>query len=147
MRRSFPSDTKEEIVMRRSTLLLVAMVAVAGTTACDRVASRHTAPSPAQSSVAPQRSAPPREAPAPATTSVPVPRDSITDRVITARIKAEILSDPGMSGTDVSVNTDHGVVSLTGRVKSQEQIALASAHAQREDGVMRVDSQLSVYPQ
>lgn len=71
------------------------------------------------------------------------PRDAITDSVITARIKAGILSDPGMNGADISVNTDRGVVSLTGLVKSQEQIAIASAYAQRQDGVMRVDNQLS----
>lgn len=74
----------------------------------------------------------------------PRPRDAITDSVITARIKAGILSDPGMAGSDVSVNTSNGVVSLTGIIKSQEQAAIASAHAQRQDGVMRVDNQLAV---
>jgi osmotically-inducible protein OsmY len=52
-----------------------------------------------------------------------------------------------MAGADVSVNTDGGVVSLTGTVKSQEQAAFASAHAQRYDGIMRVDSHLSTLPQ
>jgi hypothetical protein len=32
-------------------------------------------------------------------------------------------------------------------VKSQEQTAIASAHAQRQDGVMRVDTHLSPVPQ
>jgi len=73
--------------------------------------------------------------------------DSISDTVITGRIKTELLTDPGMTGADVSVNTDHGVVTLTGSVKSQEQTAIASAHAQRQDGVMRVDSHLSLNPQ
>jgi hypothetical protein len=81
----------------------------------------------------------PAAAPAPASP----PRDAIDDSVITAKIKAAILSDPAMTGSDVSVNTDRGVVSLSGNVKSQEQIAMASAHAQRQDGVMRVDTQLS----
>jgi len=52
-----------------------------------------------------------------------------------------------MTGSDVSVNTDHGVVMLTGSVKSQEQSAIASAHAQRQDGVMRVDTHLATAPQ
>jgi osmotically-inducible protein OsmY len=52
-----------------------------------------------------------------------------------------------MSGADVSVNTDHGVVTLTGNVKSQEQTAIASAHAQRQDGVMRVDNHLTTTPE
>jgi osmotically-inducible protein OsmY len=58
-----------------------------------------------------------------------------------------MLADPGMAGADVSVNTDAGVVSLTGTVKSQEQAAVASAHAQRLDGVMRIDNHLSTLPQ
>ena len=60
------------------------------------------------------------------------------------RIQSSILSDPGMAGSDVSVSAIHGVVSLTGNVASQEQVAIASAHAQREDGVMRVDNHLAL---
>jgi hyperosmotically inducible protein len=73
--------------------------------------------------------------------------EALSDTVIAGRIKTAILTDPGMGGADVSVNTDHGVVTLTGTVKSQEQTAIASAHAQRQDGVMRVDNQLSLNPQ
>ena len=73
--------------------------------------------------------------------------DAISDTVISGKIKAAILTDPGMTGADVSVNTDHGVVTLTGSVKSQEQTAIASAHASRQDGVMRVDNHLSLTPQ
>jgi osmotically-inducible protein OsmY len=64
--------------------------------------------------------------------------------VITTRIKTGILSDPRLAGTDISVNTDRGVVMLTGTTQSREQAAIASAHAQREDGVMRVDNDLAV---
>jgi osmotically-inducible protein OsmY len=42
------------------------------------------------------------------------------------------------------VNTSQGVVSLTGVVASREQAAIASAHAQAQDGVMRVDDHLAV---
>lgn len=85
--------------------------------------------------------------PAPEQPSVrthPLSRDALNDTVITGRIKAAILSDPGMAGADVSVNTDKGVVVLAGVVKSQEQTAIASAHAQRQDGVMRVDNHLAL---
>jgi hyperosmotically inducible protein len=86
--------------------------------------------------------APRTQAPSPTTKAQPT--DAINDSIITARVKAAILADPGMAGSDVSVNTDHGVVSLTGIIKSQEQAAIASAYAQRQDGVMRVDNQLAV---
>ena len=88
------------------------------------------------------------EEPAPATTPtgsrlLPAP-ETLTDPVITAKIKASMLADPLLSGSDVSVNTTQGVVNLTGVVVSQEQAAIASSHAQRQDGVMRVDDHLSV---
>lgn len=70
--------------------------------------------------------------------------ENLTDTVITGRIKSAILTDPSMDGSDVSVITDRGVVALAGQVKTPEQTAIASAHAQRQDGVMRVDNHLSV---
>lgn len=72
---------------------------------------------------------------------------AISDTVIATKIRAELMADPGMRGADVSVNSDHGVVVLVGSVKSYEQVGIASAYAQREDGVMRVDNQLSLSPQ
>ena len=130
---------------------LAAFAITVAVVACDRPANRAAAPAPeafAQTDAAPRvatsfdntmvgASSAPRYASA----------DAISDTVISGRIKAELLTDPGMTGADVSVNTDHGVVTLTGSVKSQEQTAIASAHAQRQDGVMRVDNHLSMNPQ
>lgn len=72
------------------------------------------------------------------------PADTLTDTMITGRIKTALLSDPGMKGADVSVQTNKGVVTLVGTVKSHEQTGIASAHAQRQDGVVRVDSDLTL---
>lgn len=125
---------------------LAALACVALLAGCQR---RHeeaaSPPQPATGSAAATPRSEPAQAPAPPPAAAQrIPHDAITDSVITARIKAGILSDPGMAGSDVSVNTDRGVVSLTGIIKSQEQAAIASAHAQRQDGVMRVDNQLAV---
>jgi osmotically-inducible protein OsmY len=68
----------------------------------------------------------------------------LSDAVITAQVRTAITTDPAMAGADVSVNTDHGVVNLLGTVKSEEQTAIASGHAQRPDGVMRVDNHLAM---
>jgi hyperosmotically inducible periplasmic protein len=68
----------------------------------------------------------------------------VSDAFITGAVRAAMMGDPGLQGSDVSVNTSHGVVSLTGRVKSREQAAIAAAHAEGEDGVMRVDNTLVV---
>jgi hypothetical protein len=86
---------------------------------------------------------PAQSAPASPSRLLPSP-EMLSDPVITGRIQAGLMTDPAMTGADVSVNTSQGVVSLTGIVASQEQAAIASAHAQREDGVMRVDNHLAV---
>lgn len=81
--------------------------------------------------------------PAPIAASQPAP-PAVSDAFITGAVRAAMMGDPGLQGSDVSVNTSHGVVSLTGHVKSQEQAAIAAAHAEGEDGVMRVDNTLVV---
>ena len=68
--------------------------------------------------------------------------ESLTDSAITHRITTALQGDPAMQGADVSINTDKGVVVLSGTVKTHEQTGVASAHAQRQDGVMRVDNHL-----
>ena len=70
------------------------------------------------------------------------PAEALTDAAITNRISLALRADPAMSGADVSINTDKGVVVLSGTVKSHEQTGVASAHAQRQDGVLRVDNHL-----
>lgn len=121
----------------RYPFLLAATLALA---ACDRSVlpepEGEAAPAPrTQVSVSRPSSAPLNALP---------PREALSDPAITGRIKSAILSDPAMGGADISVNTDHGVVSLNGIVKTPEQTAIASAHAQRQDGVVRVDSHLSI---
>jgi len=86
-----------------------------------------------------------REGPVAPAPSAPIASAAvISDGMITGKVKAELLTDPGMEGADVSVSADRGVVILAGTVTSYEQSALASAHAQHQDGVMRVDNQLSL---
>jgi hyperosmotically inducible protein len=70
------------------------------------------------------------------------PAEALSDSAITSRIAAALQADPAMKGADVSINTDKGVVVLSGTVASHEQTGVASAHAQRQDGVLRVDNHL-----
>lgn len=134
-------------------LAIAAFAITVAVVACERPGTRAAAPAPAPEAYA-QRAAPAAQrsdfdntAAGASTSPRYASREAMSDTVISGRIKAAILTDPGMGGADVSVNTDHGVVTLTGTVKSQEQTAIASAHAQREDGVMRVDNHLSLNPQ
>jgi hypothetical protein len=127
---------------RKAFLSFFPLVLLGG---CDRASlnvPQHPAPSAFREAVTPP-SVPLAEA-APIATPQAVSREPLTDGAITGRIKSAILTDPGMQGADVSVSTDRGVVLLAGIVKTPEQTALASAHAQRQDGVMRVDNHLEM---
>jgi hypothetical protein len=127
-------------------LAVGAAVVSAALVACERPLEQTEAVRPQREAAIPmQRDAPP-PAPRAQAPSAPLSADALSDTAITGKIKTAILTDPGMVGADVSVNTDHGVVVLAGLVKNPEQTAIASAHAQRQDGVMRVDNHLSVPP-
>jgi hyperosmotically inducible protein len=129
--------------MRQILLLTAAAIAAAG---CDFDAPQPVGGAPDS----PSRAAPSNSAQALASAPEPgsVPRavipppQALTDAAITGRIGSEIHADPAMAGADVSVNTDKGVVVLSGTVKSHEQTGIASAHAQSQDGVLRVDNHL-----
>ena len=130
-----------------------AIVAGSVLVACDRPSAQADAG--ASNDAASSPSAAPMNVPAPKSNAAPSaqaaaplpPPEALADTAITSRVKAEILGDPAMKGADISVNTDRGVVMLAGIVKSPEQTAVASAHAQRQDGVMRVDNHLSIAPE
>ena len=68
----------------------------------------------------------------------------VSETVTTGKIKAAIAADSAMKDSDISVTTKDGVVSLSGSVKSQDQIAIATNLAQRQEGVQRVESNVSV---
>ena len=132
-----------------SNALLGAALAALALSACDRPVTRGFLPPPrVQAPADAARTAAQAQPPAEVAPIAPLPpREVLTDTAITARIKTAMLSDPALTGADISVTTDHGAVTLTGTVKNQEQIGVASALAQREDGITRVDNHLSPAPQ
>ena len=69
---------------------------------------------------------------------------AVSETVTTGKIKAAIAADSSMKDSDVSVTTKDGVVTLDGTVKSQDQIAIATNLAQRQEGVQRVESNITV---
>jgi hyperosmotically inducible periplasmic protein len=64
----------------------------------------------------------------------------VGDTVTTGKVKAAIAADSGMKDSDISVTTNGGLVTLSGTVKSQDQVTIASNLAQRQDGVQKVDT-------
>jgi len=131
--------------MKYGNLLLVALIG-ASLGACDRAAPR-TADNEPQTLASGAASPPQEKAPPVVADPAAKPKatpETISDAFITGAVRAAVMGDPGLAGSDVSVNTSHGVVSLTGYVKSREQAAIAAARAEGEDGVMRVDNTLVV---
>lgn len=69
--------------------------------------------------------------------------EAVTDSWITTKVKADLLATDGVAGTDINVDTQDGVVTLKGSVKSQAEADRAVMIARGIKGVTSVDSQLS----
>jgi hyperosmotically inducible protein len=68
----------------------------------------------------------------------------LDDAAITAKIKAEILSDPLLKVSQINVITTNGVVTLSGDVDSQQSIDRATEIAQSVKDVKSVENSLVV---
>ena len=148
--------------MKLASTVMALAVAAALTAACDRPKTGSTAYNNSGNTASPTATTPANPNPVPGTSSsdtsnttstaavtpAPGPGDSssgaVGDTVTTGKIKAAIASDPGMKDADVSVSTSGGNVTLSGTVKSQDQISLAQGIAQKTEGVQKVDTNITV---
>jgi osmotically-inducible protein OsmY len=73
--------------------------------------------------------------------------ETIDDTTITTRVKTAMLNDPAVGGLRIDVDTFKGVVTLSGRVKSQAERDQAIALARSVDGVTQVQDALQVIPE
>ena len=73
--------------------------------------------------------------------------ETIDDTSITTRVKTVMLNDPAVGGLRIDVDTFKGVVTLSGRVKSQSEKAQAVALARKVGGVTDVKDALQVIPE
>lgn len=69
---------------------------------------------------------------------------AIADAAITTSVKGKYLIDDTLKGLDINVDTEQGVVTLTGSVQSAAAKDLATQIAQGVDGVVRVNNQLMI---
>jgi osmotically-inducible protein OsmY len=72
--------------------------------------------------------------------------EAIDDTTITTRVKTAMLNDPGVGGLRIDVDTFKGVVTLSGRVKSQAEKEQALALARMISGVVEVKDALQIMP-
>ena len=73
--------------------------------------------------------------------------ETIDDTTITTRVKTAMLNDPAVGGLRIDVDTFKGVVTLSGRVKNQDERSQAIALARRTTGVIEVKDALQVVPE
>lgn len=66
--------------------------------------------------------------------------DKAADAWITTKVKAEFGTTKGVHATDISVDTNHGVVTLSGEVASAKEKLHAVRVAQKVKGVKSVDA-------
>jgi hypothetical protein len=69
---------------------------------------------------------------------------AVEDSVITTKVKAALLADNQVKGTEIHVDTSNGVVQLSGTVDNKEQISKAESLAKNVEGVKSVDNKLNV---
>jgi osmotically-inducible protein OsmY len=72
------------------------------------------------------------------------PGTQIDDSWITTKVNAKLAADPDTKMTDVSVQTDEGVVTLTGRVEDDKARRAALQLARNTEGVRSVRDLLEV---
>ena len=68
----------------------------------------------------------------------------VSDSAITTSLKAKFLADSTVRNADISVDTNNGVVTLSGTAPSQAAHDLALGLARSTDGVKRVEDQIKV---
>ena len=66
------------------------------------------------------------------------------DPGITTAVKTKFLAEPGVSGLNINVDTNNGVVTLKGTVKSKAEADKAIAIARRSAGVKSVVNNLRI---
>jgi osmotically-inducible protein OsmY len=66
----------------------------------------------------------------------------VDDSIITTKVKTAIFNEPGLDSAEISVETYHGVVQLSGFVESQSDISRAVEVAQRVEGVQSVKNDM-----
>jgi hyperosmotically inducible periplasmic protein len=65
---------------------------------------------------------------------------ALDDMLITTKVKASFAADPQVSALAISVETNHGVVTLSGVVENEAEQQRAIQLAQGMEGVTRVDA-------
>ena len=70
--------------------------------------------------------------------------DAAANARVTAAVKGRLVAEPGLSAFSINVDTTDGLVTLSGKVSSHDQVGRAVKLALDTDGVRKVVSTLQV---
>ena len=85
-----------------------------------------------------------KEAPSKVDKAVEKTKEVIDDATITTKIKAIYAKDKAVSALKIHVDTDKGVVTLTGNAKSKDEASKAADIAKSVNGVTSVKNEIAV---
>ena len=71
-------------------------------------------------------------------------KEAMSDSAITTKIKADFAADKQVSAMNIKVDTDKGVVRLSGNAKSKEEADKAVSNAKGTKGVTSVKNDIQV---
>ncbi len=74
-------------------------------------------------------------------------KNSASDTWVTTKVKAQLLTEPGISPLAINVDTRDGIVTLFGIVETQNDKTAAERSAMKVDGVKSVMNDLQVVPE
>jgi osmotically-inducible protein OsmY len=73
-------------------------------------------------------------------------KNSASDTWVTTKVKAKLMTEPGLSPLAVNVDTRDGIVTLFGAVETESEKSAAARSAKTIDGVKSVQNDLQVVP-
>ncbi len=71
-------------------------------------------------------------------------KQSVLNATLTARVKTQLLVNDNTGGMSIDVDSEDGVVTLSGDVKSEQEKDLAGQIAANTDGAMSVNNRLAI---
>lgn len=127
--------------------VFASMMIVSGLSACDKPGTAESAGKKidqATESVSTAVSNSADSANAALTKQSQVAGQAINDTEITAKVKSLLLNEPGLKSLNISVETNNGIVTLSGLADSQANINNAIKLAEKVPGVQSVSDKLSI---
>ena len=71
-------------------------------------------------------------------------KSTLSDATITTKVKSKFAADRDVSALKINVDTDNGVVKLSGTAKSQDEAMKATEIARNTEGVKSVDNAIRI---